>query len=66
MRNLVLRNALWAMLGGLALANARPAFAQTAVQLPTFHYFASSTTVEVPDSGTGFIAGLNSGSGQAE
>jgi len=32
----------------------------TTVQLPTFNFFAISTSVEVPDSGTGFLGGMNS------
>ncbi|HEX3997989.1 MAG TPA: hypothetical protein VHX65_05510 [Pirellulales bacterium] len=40
----------------------------TTVQLPTFNFFAISTSVEVPDSGEGFLGGMNSaasGSSQA-
>ena len=44
-----------------SLLNAPLTFAQ-AVQLPTFRFFGASTTVEVPDSGSGFIGGLNSSS----
>jgi hypothetical protein len=44
-----------------SLLNAPPVHAQ-AVQLPTFRFFGASTTVEVPDSGSGLIGGLNSSS----
>jgi hypothetical protein len=32
----------------------------TSVQLPTFNFFAVSTTIEVPDSGEGFLGGTSS------
>jgi hypothetical protein len=32
-----------------------------AVQLPTFNFFTVNTTVEVPDSGAGFVGGVGSG-----
>jgi hypothetical protein len=32
----------------------------TTIQLPTFNFFAISTSVEVPDSGEGFMGGVNS------
>jgi len=35
--------------------------AATTVQLPTFSFFSISTTVMVPDSGTGFIGGVGRG-----
>ncbi len=39
----------------------------TTVQLPTFRFFAVSTTVEVPDSGSGFAGGTSSSaSGQSQ
>jgi hypothetical protein len=39
----------------------------TSVQLPTFNYFATSTTVEVPDGGTAFLGGTsNSAAGRSE
>jgi hypothetical protein len=42
---------------GLASLSAR---AQT-IQLPVFHTFSTATTVVVPDSGSGFLAGSSSG-----
>jgi hypothetical protein len=53
------------LLSSLILFNSEVVLAQTAVQLPTFRFFALSTTVEVPDSGSGSLGGLDSsGSGQ--
>ena len=44
------------VVGCLAWFIAAPALAQT-IQLPSIHTFSVDTTVVVPDSGTGFIAG---------
>jgi hypothetical protein len=44
-----------------ALAQAiRQPVGATTIQLPTFNFFGISTSVEVPDSGEGFIGGVNS------
>ena len=48
---------------GLVAAQAFPyrgPIGATTVQLPTFNFFAISTSVEVPDSGQGFLGGVNS------
>ena len=38
---------------------ARQPVGATTIQLPTFNFFAISTSVEVPDSGEGFLGGVN-------
>lgn len=55
-----------AAVGGLfmaasAVSAAPPRAVGTSVQLPTFNFFTVATTVEVPDSGAGFLGGVGSG-----
>lgn len=59
--------ALVAAAVALAPAVASAQLKATTVQLPTFNYFAISTTVEVPDGGTAFLGGTsNSAAGRTE
>ncbi len=61
------RAALTAVVIALAPAVASAQLRATSVQLPTFNYFATSTTVEVPDGGTAFLGGTSgSATGRSE
>jgi hypothetical protein len=53
----------WRLIALVCLASTELLFAQSvraqSVQLPTFHYFTSNTTVLVPDGGDAFLGGVN-------
>jgi hypothetical protein len=60
-------NARWIYVPALCLAMAAGHAAGQAVQLPTFRSFGVSTTVVVPDNGSGFLGGIDSAaSGRTE
>jgi hypothetical protein len=58
-RSLLRAAAFAAIVTSPAIASAQARFG--AVQLPTFNFFTVNTTVEVPDSGAGFVGGVGSG-----
>ncbi len=54
--------ALFLLTAAFVLHFAAESAAAQAVQLPTFHFFTTNTTVEVPDGGTAALGGIGSSS----